>query len=395
MSKFIFDNISQVNYNKSNDKYKKTVFKYTKLFSFDNDSLKSLYNNYRPSYKKLAEKNIKHDQIFEIEQYNNDYITLDNSFVNNNGVIFTSNKEIFINGGCLCGNTSFSFKKNIIMVNNVISITSMWSDGIWHFPFESFVSLMSIPEDILHKSKIHVAKISNYIIQWFEFLNIPVSQLITGDIFAKTLYLPRMGKCGNPYYSQINWLKDIVSAKTHKRVGDSELIVDKDYVGKKIPYLQNIGRIKRLGVITLDDYIKLTEAYTYNGGNLVVMINKYDDEVFQEQKYLKTASKKTVGRVLTSNTAIETENLTGGNTYNYFPNCNFYIDSKVGAISGTVVNVYGEPVAYANITLVGNKKTFGFVEAFYMKPINTLLDQSQLNYLMEAMNLILFFLKMN
>ncbi len=28
---------------------------------------------------------------------------------------------------------------------------------------------------------------------------------------------------------------------------------------------------------------------------------------------------------------------------------------------------------YPNITLVGNKKTFGFVEAFYMKPINTLL----------------------
>ena len=215
MSKFIFDNISQVNYNKSNDKYKKTVFKYTKLFSFDNDSLKSLYNNYRPSYKKLAEKNFEHDQIFEIEEYNNDYITLDNSFVNNNGVIITSNKEIFINGGCLCGNTSFSFKKNIIMVNNVISITSMWSDGIWHFPFESFVSLMSIPEDILHKSKIHVAKISNYVIQWFEFLNIPVSQLITGVIFAKTLHLPRMGLCGSPYFSQINWLKDIVSTKNN------------------------------------------------------------------------------------------------------------------------------------------------------------------------------------
>ncbi len=28
---------------------------------------------------------------------------------------------------------------------------------------------------------------------------------------------------------------------------------------------------------------------------------------------------------------------------------------------------------YPNITLVGNKKTFGFVEAFYMKPVNTLL----------------------
>jgi len=70
---------------------------------------------------------------------------------------------------------------------------------------------MTIPKDILNKSKIHVSHISNYIIQWLNLLNIPQSQIVTGDIYANTLYIPRMGKCGNPYYSRKKWLKNIVN----------------------------------------------------------------------------------------------------------------------------------------------------------------------------------------
>ena len=89
----------------------------------------------------------------------------------------------------------------------------MWADEIWHFPFEAFVALMSIPKDILNKSKIQVSNISNYIIQWFNILNIPSTQLVSGNIFANNLYLPRMGKCGNPYYNQIKWIQNIIYNK--------------------------------------------------------------------------------------------------------------------------------------------------------------------------------------
>lgn len=124
--------------------------------------------------------------------------------VNSNGVIVTPNNRVFVNGGCLCGNTNNSFLSKIIKEDLIITISSLWADGIWHFPYEAFVALKIIPQDILKKSKIHVSKITGYIIQWFELINIPRTQLITGNVYANVIYLPRMGKCGTPYFSQIN-----------------------------------------------------------------------------------------------------------------------------------------------------------------------------------------------
>ena len=211
MSKFIFDNINSIKYNESNNQYNSIIKNNTLIFQLDEDCLKSLKNNHRESYKKIAERYIEHKIPFDIEKYNNDYIVLNDSFVNKNGIIFTSDKKIFINGGCLCGNINYLFKQKKKKIDSVISITSMWSNGIWHFPFEAFVSLMSIPKDILINTKIHIADKSNYIIQWLNLLNISETQLITGDIYAKTIYFPRMGKCGSPYYSQIKWLKNIIN----------------------------------------------------------------------------------------------------------------------------------------------------------------------------------------
>ena len=56
-----------------------------------------------------------------------------------------------------------------------------------------------------------LAKRPIFIIQWFNLINIDSSQIVTGNIYSNKIYLPRMGKCGNPYYSQINWLKDKVN----------------------------------------------------------------------------------------------------------------------------------------------------------------------------------------
>ena len=215
MSKFIFDSKNIIKYNELDNSLSNEldndIFKKTSIFSLDNDCLKSLKNNHREMYKNIAERYIEDKKIFDIEKYNNDYMIIYKSFVNNNGVIVTNDKEIFVNGGCLCGDIKYVCYKNTKKIDNVISITSLWSSGIWHFPFEAFVSLMSIPKDILNKSKIHVSSKTNYIIQWFNLLNIPHSQLITGDIYADTLYVPRMGKCGCPYYSQVKWLKNIVN----------------------------------------------------------------------------------------------------------------------------------------------------------------------------------------
>ena len=220
MSNFIFDKITKTI---KNETYKTYDFNHTSAFTLDDGCLESLTRNQRETYKNIPHRYHTNDTIFDIEKYNNDYIQLDKAFVNNNGVIKTDNNELFLNGGCLCGNTNYSFGSNVEYLDIVISITGRWSDGIWHFPFESLVALMSVPEHILKKCKIHVAKISNYIVQWFDIINIPSSQLVTGDICAETLYIPRMGKCGHPYYDQIRWLQYIVCG--HIQTTEKEYII--------------------------------------------------------------------------------------------------------------------------------------------------------------------------
>ena len=55
----------------------------------------------------------------------------------------------------------FQFK-NVIYLQSVISISSMWAAGIWHFPYEAFVALKALPHDILYNTKIHVSKKTNF-----------------------------------------------------------------------------------------------------------------------------------------------------------------------------------------------------------------------------------------
>ena len=206
---FIFDSDYKLHY--VDDTNDTNNFKHVKQFKLDEGCLNALKSNHRKSYRDLANKYNNNETIFDIEPYNKDYIVLYNSLVNDKGVIIVDNK-MFLNGGCLCRNSCNNlFYKNIKQEDDVISISALWSEGIWHFPFEALVALMSIPKDILNKCKIHVSKISNFIIEWFNILNIPHAKLVTGNIKANTLYLPRMGKCGNPYYDQIKWLQNIVN----------------------------------------------------------------------------------------------------------------------------------------------------------------------------------------
>ena len=208
MNNFIFDKLKNKTVNNACSVDYIDNFQNTCTFRLDEECVKYLMLNHRQSYKTIAKRYNVNEPIFDIEKYKNDYIRLDKAYANNYGVILTNNNETFLNGGCLCGNTNYSFGENVQYLDQVISITGMWADGIWHFPFEALVALMAVPEDILKNSKIHVAKISNFITQWFDILNIPSSKLVTGDVFAEKLYVPRMGKCGNPYYEQVLWLQN-------------------------------------------------------------------------------------------------------------------------------------------------------------------------------------------
>ena len=87
---------------------------------------------------------------------------------------------------------------------------------IWHFPYEAFVALKTLPKELLRKVKIHINNKNNYIIQWLKLIDIDESQIITGNVYGEKIYLPRMGRCGNPYYDQILWIKNIIHKKIDK-----------------------------------------------------------------------------------------------------------------------------------------------------------------------------------
>ena len=272
MSTFIFNSGYKLNYVNDNYNYN---FKNDKIFTLDEECLKALKSNHRQEYIDIAERYNDKKQIFNIEPYANDYIILHNSLVNNNGIIIKDDK-VYVNGGCLCRNNDYYFDKNVNVITDVISITALWCEGIWHFPFEAFVALMSIPKDILFKYKIHVSQISNYVIQWFKFLNIPSSQLISGSIYAQNLYIPRMGKCGSPYYNQMIWLQNIVKTNITEMPCEYVILIKRNNVRK----LKNYDKLESI----LTNFCKTSclKLYIHDDNNLPLLLEQH--KIFNKAK---------------------------------------------------------------------------------------------------------------
>lgn len=174
----------------------------------------SLKKNHRESYQLLAQTiKTKQTPIFPNDSYDHCVVRLSDAITNPMGVIITQ-KKTYLNGGCLCNSPQymnlsyFDAKPKIPSYNKVITISSLWAEGIWHFPSEALVALMCFSKKELCDSqcKIHVSKKSSFIKQWFDILQISYDKVIDGFIHADTLLVPRMGKCGNPYNQQIQWL---------------------------------------------------------------------------------------------------------------------------------------------------------------------------------------------
>jgi hypothetical protein len=212
MSNFVFDNINLFNeYFMIDEKLKYNVKK--SKFLLNKDSLYLLKNSKKESYRNIYKNYLEKKNIFTKEdEYLNDFGIFKYCFVDSNGIIVYKNNKFLINGGCLWKNSEIRFSTaiNIIKYSNVISIACKWGAEIWHFPYEAFVALKMVPNDILKICKIHVTKKTKYVIEWLNFMNINESQIIEGNILAENLYIPRMGKCGNPYYSQLLWINDII-----------------------------------------------------------------------------------------------------------------------------------------------------------------------------------------
>ncbi len=183
----------------------------------------SLNNYVDIMYPKIYDNYTNDKQIFDDLIYKNRIAIFKDVVVSNRGRIITADKS-YTNGGCPCldesnlthpSKTEEKFKQYPI----VISIAAGWGNGIFHFPVEALTALKCFPNGLKCISPhvyLHVYEKTPYIKKWLELANININwnRVIDGSLYVKKLFVPEMGKCGNPYLSQISWLKN----KIHKNI---------------------------------------------------------------------------------------------------------------------------------------------------------------------------------
>lgn len=244
-------------------------FIHDKIFEYDKDCLDALHTNHRPSYRDIYKRYIEHTQLFEIEQYNNDTFIMHNSYINDKGYIITDEK---IYSNTTTNNDMIHVNLNYSKENIVVSIIQSWN-----FQYQSFATLTNIPTNILYKSKIHVPYINTEIIEWFGILNIHPSKLIVGDIYANTVYIPKMCTAGNPYYSHIKWLQNLVL---------KPLSYDKYIILVKSKYISNFIALETI----LNEYCKTNNLllYIHDVDQLPALTRQHD--IFAHAKIVFTPS---------------------------------------------------------------------------------------------------------
>lgn len=266
-----------------------SLFIRTESIYLDNNTVNCLLTNNRSSYREIAKTYAtKQSQIFDIDEYPNDMVILGKTIVNNVGIMINcSNKNIYVNGGCKCNTVRnkkeifMKMRQNIQFYENVLTITEMWGDGIWHFPYECLVALMVVPEDILKTYKIHVSNKNKYVLQWLSLLDIHEDQVVTGNIMSnKNTVIPRMGRCGNPYYSQIIWLRNKVFEKLNTKQNRMKYVIVVKRNHRR--QIRNYELYKNL--IEYFAVSKDLQLYVHDDNNLPPL--KEQMEIFNNAKYV-------------------------------------------------------------------------------------------------------------
>lgn len=190
----------------------------------------ALAKNHRLAYKEVSSAYEKPDFNEKIITIGKDFshkrvATIKNAWCDVHGLIVDSNNcHVYRNAGCdTTKNTKLILKNNVNAYEKVITIAMPWGKEIWHFVGEALVGLAYLED--LHMYKIHVSEITPFVSQWLNLIGVNPEQIITGTIFAKTLIIPELGKCGNPSAQQILWLNRKVSQKIETSTSKHILLV--------------------------------------------------------------------------------------------------------------------------------------------------------------------------
>ena len=171
------------------------------IFEIDEATIEVFEKRNEPLSKSSIEQSL-------MSSYKNRSAILEDVIVTRNGRLYKNNQLIGEIVGCKYDDIKDSRMLDPNIYNNVISISGIWTNGIWHFPCEAFCGLMKhkITEDM----KIHVHTKTPYVLYWLSLLGIKDQQVIDGNIRVKKLLIPELGAPGQPYPEQIDWLHNIL-----------------------------------------------------------------------------------------------------------------------------------------------------------------------------------------
>ena len=186
-------------------------------WSMDSHLLSALSKNHRIAYKEIVSSYQQANFDQKITALGKDFshqrvATIKNAACDTSGLVVDSdNCLVFRNGGCdINKNSKFLIKDNAPKYDKVITIAMPWGSEPWHFVGEALVGLAYVQN--IETYKIHVTAKTKFVLEWLRVVGVQEHQIITGTIFAKTLLIPELGKCGNPAPQQILWLQEKINS---------------------------------------------------------------------------------------------------------------------------------------------------------------------------------------
>jgi len=151
---------------------------------------------------------------------NSRVMTFRNAWCNDNGWIVDAETCAAVkNGGCVNWSpSSFQIPSHDLPVyDRVITIAAPNTGAVWHWVWEALAGLAAAFEldgaDITSKQTyVHVTHENMFTKQWLALVGVSADRVITGNIYARELVVPEMGKCGQPLPYQTQWLANKTAA---------------------------------------------------------------------------------------------------------------------------------------------------------------------------------------
>lgn len=210
----------------------------TSEWNMDARLIQSLSRNHRISYKEVSSSYRTNHFDTKITTLGKDFshervATVKNAVGNSVGLIMdTVNCNVFRNGGCDTEKKSkMKIDESIPTYDKVITIAMKWGSETWHFVGEALVGLAHIQDTQAYK--IHVSAKTSFVVAWLGLIGVQEHQIVTGTIFAKTLLIPELGKCGNPSPKQITWLQERIKMNLPAPKEDKYVLIVKRTKSRK------------------------------------------------------------------------------------------------------------------------------------------------------------------